>query len=403
MSTAKYQAIDVLVVGSGMYVIGRGTEGYGTIIPSLFQAKKNGFVNRITIIGTKTKNKKIIDSKIKKLNKKMGTNYSVEYYPEKKNDKEAYKKIISKQTGYSCGIVCVPDHLHFEITKELIKNNIHTLVVKPLSPSVKEVKKLLGLQKKYNVYCAVEFHKRFDESNLKIREMITNKKIGDPLYFLVEFSQKNTIPTKFFKNWVEKTNIFQYLGVHYADLIYFCTNAHPKRVLANGQKNYLIKKKIDTYDSIQALIEWYDKKTKKTFTSCILTNWIDPVKTSAMSDQKMKVIGTQGRIESNQKYRGLKLVDKRGIEDINPYFSKFYYDIDDKYMNFRGYGHSSIFQFIKDSYSIINEKKKWDEKNSLRATFKEAIVSTSIIEAVNISLKNNNQWVKVDGNFNLNI
>jgi predicted dehydrogenase len=403
MTLEKDKAIDVIIIGSGMYVIGRGTDGFGTIIPSLFQAKKKGYIRNITIVGTKVKNKKIIDIKIKQLNKKMGTNYSVKYYPEKKNDDKSYKKIIKKHNKNSCGIVSVPDNLHFKIASDLIKNKIHTLVVKPLSPSTKEVKKLIELQKQNNVYCAVEFHKRFDEANLKIHEAIHSKKIGEPLYFLVEFSQKNSIPTKFFKNWVKNTNIFQYLGVHYADLIYFITNAHPKRVLAVGQKNYLIKNKIDAYDSIQSIIEWHDKKTKKTFTSCILTNWIDPVKTSAMSDQKIKVIGTEGRIESNQKYRGLKIIDKTGIEDINPYFSKFYYDIDNKYMNFKGYGHSSIYQFIKDSHSIINGKKKPNKNKGLRATFEEAMISTAIIEAVNYSLQKNNQWVKIDKDFNIKI
>lgn len=401
MNVEKKQPIDVLVIGSGMYAIGKGTNGYGTIIPSLFQSKKEGYVGNIYISGTKTENQIMIDTKIKELNKKMGTDYKVEYYPKNKNDKKAYKEIIEKQTKNICGIICVPDHLHFEIARDLIEKKVPNLVVKPLSSSVDEVKKLIELQKENNVYCAVEFHKRFDEANLKIREIIHKKEIGEPLYFLFEFSQKNSIPIKYFKKWVKNTNIFQYLGVHYADLIYFCTNAYPKRVLAVGQKNFLVKKKIDTYDSIQAIIEWHDKQTKKTFTSCILTNWVDPINTSAMSDQKMKVIGSKGRVESDQKYRGLKIIDENGIEDINPYFSKFYYDVDDKYMIFKGYGHSSIFQFIKDTYLITNNKKKTNDIKGLRATFEDALVSTSIIEAVNISLQNNSEWVKIDEDFNL--
>jgi len=404
MESGKKQSINVIVIGSGMYAIGRGTQGFGTIIPSLFEAKKIDLIDDITIVGTKTQNKKMIDKKIKSLNKKMGTNYSVEYFPKEKNDSEAYKKIIKKQTKNTCAIVSAPDHLHFKISKELIKNNIHVLSVKPLTPTVDEVRKLIKLQKQKKVYCAVEFHKRFDEANLEILEIIKKRKIGEPLYWLVEFSQKNTIPTDYFKKWVKNTNIFQYLGVHYADLIYFFTKAHPKRVLAIGQKNYLIKKKIDTYDSIQAIIEWYDEKTKKTFISCILTNWIDPKKTSAMSDQKIKVIGTKGRIESDQKNRGLKLIEeKNGIEHINPYFSKFYYDINGKKEAFKGYGHASINQFIKDVYSIVNKESKLNEIRGLRATFEEAIFSTSVIEAVNISLKNNNKWIKIDKDFNLTV
>ena len=40
---------------------------------------------------------------------------------------------------------------------------------------------------------------------------------------------------------------------------------------------------------------------KTLFTETILTNWIDPENSSAMSDQKIKFIGTKGRFEADQK------------------------------------------------------------------------------------------------------
>ena len=46
---------------------------------------------------------------------------------------------------------------------------------------------------------------------------------------------------EFFKKWSDTINIFQYLGVHYVDIIRFITKAVPIRALANGQKNWLIK------------------------------------------------------------------------------------------------------------------------------------------------------------------
>lgn len=197
---SKSNPVNVIVIGAGMYVYGRGTEGYGTILPALFQAKKNGLVGSISIVGTKPKNKEYLNIKTHELNKKMGTNVKVEYFPQgQKPDKEAYKKLIDSTNENYCAIVAIPDHLHFEVTKKLIENGIHTLVVKPLSPSISEAKKLIELQKQNAVYCAVEFHKRYDEANLKIREMINNGKIGDLLYWLVEYSQRNIIPKEHFK------------------------------------------------------------------------------------------------------------------------------------------------------------------------------------------------------------
>ena len=64
----------------------------------------------------------------------------------------------------------VPDNLHRKVAEDTIKNGLHTLVVKPLAPTVQEVIELVELQRKNNVYCAVEFHKRFDRSNIKLRD-----------------------------------------------------------------------------------------------------------------------------------------------------------------------------------------------------------------------------------------
>ena len=35
-----------------------------------------------------------------------------------------------------CAVVCVPDHLHFEVTDALMRRNIHCLIVKPLVPTL---------------------------------------------------------------------------------------------------------------------------------------------------------------------------------------------------------------------------------------------------------------------------
>ena len=82
-------------------------------------------------------------------------------------------------------------------------------------------------------------------------------------YCVIEYSQKKIIPEKFFKKWSSKSNSFQYLGVHYVDLIYFMTRFKPYKVWAWGQKGYLTQKKINTWDAVQATIEW--KKMEKFF------------------------------------------------------------------------------------------------------------------------------------------
>ena len=158
--------------------------------------------------------------------------------------------------------------------------------------------------------------------------------------------------------------------------------------MAVGQKNILDKNYPNTFDSIQTLIEW--KYKKKKFVSSILCNWVDPSTTSAVSYQSIKVIGTEGRIESDQKNRGFEIISNKGAESLNPYFNQDYF-IDEKY-HFKGYGIDSIVQFFSDSFDIINKNKTLKNISKNRPTFENTFASVSVIESANKSLKSNGKW-----------
>jgi predicted dehydrogenase len=246
------------------------------------------------------------------------------------------------------------------------------------------------------VYGAVEFHKRFDRSNLKLRDTISQGIVGDPIYFVVEYSQRKSVPLKMFRPWVRHTNVLQYLGIHYIDIICFATGAVPKRVMALGQKTHLRRQGLDAFDAIQCLIEWEAKNSTR-FTSTILTNWIDPQKTSAMSDQRIKVIGTEGRYEADQKYRGISVItDRGGVEEPNPDFSSFYGTGSSEDISFQGYGAESIFQFLNDVRSIKKGILKPGDLEGKRPTFRDALVSTAILEAANRSLMLAGKWIDIE-------
>ena len=115
--------------------------------------------------------------------------------------------------------------------KNCLKNKQHCLVVKPVVTKLSELKNLIKLCKKNQVYGAVEFHKRFDRQALILKDKYDSGTIGDPLYSWSEFSQKKIAPENFFKSWVSKSNVFQYLGIHYVDLIRYITNSNQKKLL----------------------------------------------------------------------------------------------------------------------------------------------------------------------------
>lgn len=386
--------LNILVIGTGMYVCGRGTDGYGTILPAIFEWARCGSLGDIYIAGTHIEGINTVKGKVEKLNRIFGFDIEPKYFPESDTcNPEVYKVAICEIPRPACAIVVVPDNLHRDIAGDTISNNIHTLVVKPLAPTIKEVVELIELQERHGVYCAVEFHKRLDRSNLKLRDTVVSGKIGDPLCFIVEYSQRKSIPEEKFKGWVEGTNIFQYLGIHYVDIIYFATRAIPNRVMAIGQKNYLTSRGIDNYDSIQVVVEW-EMPSGALFSSVFLTNWIDPEGSSAMSNQRIKVIGTKGRYEADQKRRGICVTsDEGGVEEPNPDFCSMYGSRNGD-ISFQGYGIDSITRFLKDVTLIENGHLKAEELDNTRPTFKESIVPTVIIEAANRSITENSGWVR---------
>jgi predicted dehydrogenase len=334
-------------------------------------------------------------AKIDGLKRFLGVEAAVEYLPNgNRRDAECYKLAFKEISRPAVCIVAVPDDLHAEVAAAAISEGLHTLVVKPLAPTLKEVLTLVDMQRKSGVYCAVEFHKRYDLANLKLRDAVRSGVVGDPLYFLVEYSQKKSVPFERFSKWVETTNIFQYLGVHYVDIIYFATGAVPRRATAIGRKGWLASKGVNAYDSVEGFIEW-EMPSGVRFGSCILTNWIDPESSTAMSDQKIKVIGTAGRLESDQKRRGITIVtDRAGVEEPNPYFCAPYGA--DGMARYMGYGIDSIHGFLADVEMIEAGLARPEELEETRPTFRQSIVPTVVVEAVNKSLADNGGWVDID-------
>ena len=394
--SANDKPVNVLVVGAGMYVCGRGSGGFGTVLPTLACALRAGVVGDILVAGTSAESLEIVREKLGLINAMLGTRMKIRGYPgQGQTDPFAYRSALADLPKPACAIVVVPDHLHAPISADLIRAGIHVLVVKPLTPTLDEARSLVDLTEAHDVYGAVEFHKRLDESNLLLRQLVADGRLGDLCYITVEYSQRRQIK-EIFRSWIKQTNVFQYLGVHYVDIIYFVTRARPIRALATGQPRPAASQALGLLDSIQAVVEWENVETSQTFVSTIATSWVDPNNSSAMSDQKITVVGTGGRCDADQKHRGVQLVtDDGGVEQINPYFSQLYTGASGR-PGVHGYGPRCIQQFLGDVRDLIAGRSQRRALLSTRPSFQEALPSTAVIEAVNRSLTQGSEWVSIE-------
>jgi D-galacturonate reductase len=383
--------LNVLIVGTGMYVCGRGTGGLGTVLPTVAQAQRDGMVGEMLIAATSDASIAQLEEKATQLRERLDAPVQLHAHVVGANG-TSYQDLVQMLRQPACAIVVVPDHLHAQIGLELIEANCPVLMVKPLTPTLAEAGQLVDALEERQLYGAVEFHKRFDEANLLLRQTIRDGRLGVLRYINVTFSQRRSIRDTFHA-WIDQTNIFQYLGVHYADLIHFLTGALPQRVMATGQPRGVAS--VSQYDAIQATIEWYVPDTQHTFLSTIATHWIDPDMSSAMSDQKITVVGTEGRYESDQKRRGVQLVTQRnGIEEVNPYFNQIYAGAAGG-MGIAGYGPKSIRQFLGDVCGLAAGTTDLATLQRHRPTFQQALVSSAVIDAVRQSVLQDECWIPV--------
>tara|TARA_B100000795_G_C22720054_1_gene407040 strand:- start:61 stop:1161 length:1101 start_codon:yes stop_codon:yes gene_type:complete len=364
-------------------------------MPAIVESFISGIVTDIAIATTsfetssesaKIAEKTLLDSSIDK---------KVSFYPKSGKNSKSYLDAL-KDFSPDAVIISVPDHLHYEVTKDVLLNSKHCLVVKPFVLKSEHGIELINLANKNKLINRVEFHKRLDESNIFIRDNFRKGKFGKPLYFTIEYSQKKIIPIDVFKLWASKSSIVNYLGVHYIDLIYYITDYKPISVTVWSQSKYLIDKNIDTPDSMQFVIEWISKDGD-IFTSVMSINWVDPNSSSAMSDQRLLLVGTNARCLADQKNRGLEFTSDldTGTTMINPYFTQSYSS--GNVIRYNGYGVRNIISFLQEVHKSLYSSKDLNEYSSyeFQASFKDALVSTYVLEAISEALNDPGNKVNI--------
>jgi len=379
--------LSVLVAGGGMYVTGKGAKNSkGTILPALFEARRAGKVGSIAIATTNQDSAQEVEALAAALGREMAVEPGVDVYPKNGTDHQAYLA-AADDLEMDAAIVSVPDHLHAKVCCPLIERGKHCLVVKPLAGSVEDGRAMCEAARSSGVVAQVEFHKRLDESNLLLREKVRSGAIGQPLYGVIEYSQRKTVPEDVFRGWAGQSNIFQYLGVHYVDLLQWALGYTPVKVSCWGQKAHLAGLGVDTWDAMQTVVEWRGPDGVA-FISTHITNWIDPNESSAMSDQKINVVGTKGRFQADQKHRGVQLVtDGQGVEDLNPYFTLGMFDEQAGGTVYSGYGIDSVIQYIDDVIAVRSGSVTPGDLEGCRPTFETCLKSTEVVDAARKSLE----------------
>ena len=201
--------------------------------------------------------------------------------------------------------VATPDPLHAEVILTALKAGVHVLTEKPMCLDITEADQIIELARARERIVAADMHKRYDPDHLRIREEIRHR-IGDPLYGTAYLEEPLHVSTRTFK-WAEQSDPFSYVGTHWVDLIYHYYRSKPVSLTAVGQKKRLVRDGINAYDAVQVRVDFENGMSIN-----FHNNWITPPDFEGPVNQGHEIVGSDGKVESDQQYRGLRWWSQSG-------------------------------------------------------------------------------------------
>ena len=391
--------VDVLVIGGGMIC-------EEAVLPTIFQQKRRGNVEKVTVVSL---NSRII-ARLRSVfpNEEFLGRPDPATTPPDRDEPEGYKRLLADMGENGLVYVTTPDHLHTQMILDSVRAGLDVVCMKPLCLKVDEAWEIIELAQEKNAYVFTEYHKRRDRAVRALRYRFRRGDLGEALYGHAWIEEPKYMPLDKFRLWAERSSPFEYIGTHYADVYHYVTGLKPKRVVAFGQKKYLPTVGSKAYDAVQAAIEWEDGSA-----FWVQTSWVCPDDNAKMTQQGMMFQGTKGEYKSDHADRNCYFVtDDAGFEHYNPNFMKPYDDWDlPATTDWTGYGYESNACGIHDKLKILaaTEGKTPDEKAQIRQSLladwartacralpEEALIGVAINEAVRLSVDSGSKFVAFD-------
>lgn len=202
-----------------------------------------------------------------------------------------YRDMLGKEK-LDAVAVATPDHSHTAPVLDSLRAGCHVLVEKPLTTAQTEAEEIYRLVRKTGKKLQVNFNHRWLSPYHKVKEMVLNGQIGQPL---IGYARKNNplhVPTEMIKSWSSRTTPAWFLSCHDIDLMTWWFDADPVEAYAKGIKKVLVEKGFNTYDGIQALVT-YEGGRFATYEAV----WVYPNTSPYMPDSYMELVGSQGALQ----------------------------------------------------------------------------------------------------------
>ena len=273
--------------------------------------------------------------------------------------------------------VATPDNLHSEVILAALDAGAHVVTEKPMCLDISEADQIIERATAKNRIVAVDMHKRFDPDHLRIREDI-KERIGAPLYGVATLEEPLEVSTSTFK-WAEQSDPFSYVGTHWVDLICHYYHCKPVSLTAVGQKKRLIRDGINAYDAVQVRVD-FDNGMSFNFHN----NWITPPDFEGPVNQGHEIVGAEGKVESDQQYRGFRYWNKGGgSRTANNHFTRNVTRPDGS-RSYVGYGIDSLIVSLAAICRMKFSGATRDSMAGIYPTAEESRITVAIVHAARI-------------------
>ncbi len=296
------------------------------------------------------------------------------YRPQAFHGEAPWEDVLAAFPDLDVMAVATPDHLHTAPILAALQRGVHVITEKPMCLTLSEADEIIDAAVEKGLIVAVDMHKRYDPDHLRIRDDIQNR-IGTPLYGTAYLEEPLEVSMSTFK-WVEDSDPFSYVGPHWTDLIWSYYKSKPVALSAVGQKKRLVREGIDAYDAVQVRVE-FENGLSMNFHN----NWITPADFEAPVNQGHEIVGADGKVESDQQYRGFRFWNAGGgSRTSNNHFTREVVRPDGS-KGYLGYGVDSLTVGVVAICRMKFAGASREEVAAIYPTAEEARVTCAIVEA----------------------
>jgi predicted dehydrogenase len=288
--------------------------------------------------------------------------------------------------------VVTPDPFHKEIVLAAAEAGVHVLCEKPLDVTCDGCQEMIDACEKAGLLLMVDFHKRYDEYHIAMKQKIDAGDFGTIQYGYAHMEDRIEVPKDWFPGWAVKSSPAWFLGIHFYDLARFFLGADGVEVWATGAKGRLSSLGVDTWDSISAKVLFSNGATL-----AFDTSWILPYEFEAVVNQGIRLVGTHGMLECDSQDRGTVTcissdapgvvsgaTSRVGMETHNKSFLRQKFDKQGREI-WEGYGMDSIADFAYNVAVLLDGGKISDLSGY--PTGQDGLEATRIAEGVHRSLE----------------